>query len=161
MQAPLSCQSEMPTRRTYVALGVGFVTSLAGCTVSVENPLNSDGETEETERESAAESTPTSRDENEEEPSADFSILDMEPLDGYQVSVRVEVGDADVIRIVNNEQTLKDISEDGRHQIAGGDDDEDAPLHYEEVDFGDEFYAFAYYEDEFEPTVELASTRAV
>lgn len=159
----------MPTRRSYLGLSVAFSVSLAGCTVNIGDTGGSGGnsETQQSEPEPESETEPESNlpessvEEEENEPSGRLSVLSMVPLDGWQVTANVEMGDADGIVISHENEVLDRVETSGRHRVAGGDDEDDKLMHYEDVEDGDRFRLVAGYDDDSKDPITLAEEYAI
>ena len=143
----------MPTRRSVLA-GLTVSMPLAGCTVIGDSSSSDESQEPVVERETA---TPV----NESEPSGQLTILSMAPWEGWQVTAKVEMGDADTVLIIHKKDILKRAETGGWHRVAAGDDESDKLMHFEDVEEGDRFALVADYDDAEKEPIELAEEYAV
>ncbi|WP_248516692.1 hypothetical protein [Salinarchaeum laminariae] len=80
------------------------------------------------------------------DPSASFWFGSMAPLEGYLVDLDLTVGHAESVAIFHEGIEIVVYQEGGEYDLAGNEED-DRPLLFEEIETGDRFRAVARFED--------------
>jgi hypothetical protein len=139
--------------RREALVGIGVATGLAGCVeINVDDPREQ-GETQPSNGGNQQPSEPVEQEptatERRNEPTASFTSYNRDPLEGYAVTVTIEVGAAKEIGIIHNDTIIERLSQDGNERLMPVDEKQRGP-----AEFGDRLAAVAVWEDKNPTTIE-------
>lgn len=139
--------------RREALVGIGVATGLAGCVeINVDDPRQQEGNQESNggneQPSEPVEPEPTAT-EKRNQPTASFTSYNRDPLEGYAVTVTVEVEGAKEIGIIHKDTVIERISQDGNQRLMPLEEKNRGP-----GEFGDRLAAVAVWEDKNPTTIE-------